>query len=516
MFNFKTLLDAKDVLGSMAKRAESQLKEHLDPDVVLMHAMDAAIQSAKTNLGTKRNEKLYLRKGEPLSLMLAGYVGNRNTGADVRTHEMTRQFRAMFGDDHVDINVITLNKSLTDGYFQRCRQTVLPDYFPSFLAEQVPLHHVVIASEGSMFKSKFANALSAMMAGSLGLASAHHKIAVAYGGEAGAMDKELEAYVAKWCKDALLIARNTSSQAVLGKLGLETQLGVDTAWSFAPSPASAAERHLNRTDWDGETPLLMVCPINPYWWPVKPDPARYMKSKLNGVFPESHYRSMYFHRDDLYAKEKFAEYIRNLASTLKMFRRKKKCYPVLIAMERLDALACRALNEELGGALPMFLSEDIHMHDMVSILRKGSLLLSSRFHAMVCSMPAAVPMVGVTMDERISNLMQMTGTPDFSISCDASDLPELACAALENAWQERETLKAKYEYTVAENLFGMDKMGKLLLEHVESRTENTEFAKRVSARGGTLPELSPDLERIMSKYASAQSRQNSRHLKELS
>ncbi|MCZ7681129.1 MAG: hypothetical protein M5U28_21025 [Sandaracinaceae bacterium] len=46
----------------------------------------------------------------------------------------------------------------------------------------------MIACEGSMFKSKFANALSTMMVGALGLATAEEKIAVGYGGEAGAMD----------------------------------------------------------------------------------------------------------------------------------------------------------------------------------------------------------------------------------------------------------------------------------------------------------------------------------------
>ena len=46
----------------------------------------------------------------------------------------------------------------------------------------------VVACEGSMFKSKFANALTTMMIGSLGIASAQNKLSVAYGAEAGQMD----------------------------------------------------------------------------------------------------------------------------------------------------------------------------------------------------------------------------------------------------------------------------------------------------------------------------------------
>ena len=42
-----------------------------------------------------------------------------------------------------------------------------------FLAKvEVPKHHGVVACEGSMFKSKFANALATMMIGSLGIAAA--------------------------------------------------------------------------------------------------------------------------------------------------------------------------------------------------------------------------------------------------------------------------------------------------------------------------------------------------------
>ena len=49
------------------------------------------------------------------------------------------------------------------------------------------------------------------------------------------------------------------------------------------------------------------------------------------------------------------------------------------------------------------------MYQMVSILRAGHLMISSRYHGIVTSMPALVPSAGVTMDERIRNLMQERG-----------------------------------------------------------------------------------------------------------
>ena len=84
---------------------------------------------------------------------------------------------------------MTQNFKMSPGIFRRAREQVyLPDIFPPFLSHEVPKHHGVVACEGSMFKSKFANALTTMMIGSLGIAAAQNKLSVGYGAEAGHMD----------------------------------------------------------------------------------------------------------------------------------------------------------------------------------------------------------------------------------------------------------------------------------------------------------------------------------------
>ena len=103
--------------------------------------------------------------GEALKLTLVGYAGTRNTGADVRVEEMIRQFRHLFGDDHIDLSIFTMDLELTRGYFRTVKQVHFPDVFPKFLFDHVHTQHGVITCEGSMFKSKFANALSTLMVG---------------------------------------------------------------------------------------------------------------------------------------------------------------------------------------------------------------------------------------------------------------------------------------------------------------------------------------------------------------
>ena len=166
--------------------------------------------------------------------------------------------------------VMTQNFDLTRGYFGDAQQVHLPDVFPPFLHSEVPKHDGVVACEGSMFKSKFANALTAMIVGSLGIASAHNKLSVAYGGEAGAMDPLLQKMCKRYCHDSLVITRNAESQEMLGKLGVATELGTDTAWTFEPLGPEYGRKALRDAGWDGSTPVLAVCPINPFWWPVKP------------------------------------------------------------------------------------------------------------------------------------------------------------------------------------------------------------------------------------------------------
>src|SRR5205809_7640669 len=126
--------------------------------------------------------------GEKLKLLFAGYNGTRNTGSDVRVQDMLRQVRHVLGADNVDFSVMTQDFERTKGYFEGTRQVHLPDVFPPFLFLEVRQNHGVIACEGSMLKSKFANALTTMMIGSLGLASAENKLSLGYGGEAGRMD----------------------------------------------------------------------------------------------------------------------------------------------------------------------------------------------------------------------------------------------------------------------------------------------------------------------------------------
>src|ERR1700676_1158512 len=174
--------------------------------------------------------------GEKLKLLFAGYNGTRNTGSDIRVEEMLRQVRRVLGEKNLSLSVMSQNLDWSRAYFGDARQVFLPDIYPPFLFREVRKQHGVIACEGSMFKSKFANALTTMFIGALGIASAENKLSVGYGAEAGYMDPLLEKMCAHYCRRSLIITRNEESQEVLNRLGVAREAGTDTARHFGPPP----------------------------------------------------------------------------------------------------------------------------------------------------------------------------------------------------------------------------------------------------------------------------------------
>ena len=135
-----------------------------------------------------------------------------------------------------------------------------------------------------MFKSKFANALTTMMIGSLGIAAVENKLSVGYGAEAGHMDPLVAKMCARYCRNSLVITRNEESRTILRELGVPTELGTDTAWTFEPKPPEYGQSVLRQVGWDGTTPVLVVCPINPFEWPVKASVAKLALHSLAGAY----------------------------------------------------------------------------------------------------------------------------------------------------------------------------------------------------------------------------------------
>jgi polysaccharide pyruvyl transferase WcaK-like protein len=471
-------------------------------DLVLEGWVSTIIEASKTRwmLGAGRR----WQPGEKLKLLFAGYNGTRNMGSDVRVEEMLRQLRHILGAERVEFSVMTQSFKRSRGYFADTRQVFLPDIFPPFLSREVPQHHGVVACEGSMFKSKFANALTTMMIGSLGIAAAQNKLSVGYGAEAGHMDSLVAKMCGRYCRESLVITRNEESRTVLRELGVPTELGTDTAWTFEPLPPEYGHKALREHGWDGQTPVLVVCPINPFEWPVKAALGKFMANRLTGAYKDSHYRSVYFHNSGPAADRAYEHYLSSIATAVDAFRKQRKVFVILVATERLDARPARKISGRLGG-IPVLSSDDYNMYELVSILRACHMMASSRYHGIVTSMPGLVPSAGITMDERIRNLMNERGHAHLLTNVDDADLAEKLLVALEYLYTDGERIASGIAETVVKNLKVMARMGVFFEEELQRRYP--EFPTRRGEWGWQdyLPPMNDDLRELIDRVEAGSS-----------
>jgi polysaccharide pyruvyl transferase WcaK-like protein len=437
--------------------------------------------------------------GEKLRILFAGYNGNRNMGSDVRVEEMLRQIRRILAPERVAFTVMTHVPKLSEGYFEDTAQVHLPDIFPPFLYDEVPRHHGVVACEGSMFKSKFANALATMMIGSLGIAAAQNKLSVGYGAEAGYMDPLIAKMCARYCRNSLVITRNEESRTLLRELGVPTELGTDTGWTFEPHPPEFGQKTLREAGWDGRTPVMAVCPINPFEWPVKASVAKFALHGLAGAYKDSHYRSVYFHNSGPQADRALDHYLNAIANAVDAFRKQRNVFVILVGTERLDGRPAQRIAKELGG-LPVFTSDEYNMYEMVSILRACHMMVSSRYHGIVTSMPGLVASAGITMDERIRNLMRERGHQDLLMNVDDPDLEPRLLAAMDKLCKEREAIADGIARTVVRNLKVMARMGVYFEEEVQRRYPDFPTRKGEWSWEDYLPSMSPGLHSLIEAY----------------
>ncbi|MHC4549163.1 MAG: polysaccharide pyruvyl transferase family protein [Planctomycetota bacterium] len=464
-------------------------------DLVLEGWVSSLIEVSKLRYVLGAGERW--QPGRKLKLLFCGYNGARNTGSDVRVDGMIRQIRHVLGPHQVEISVLTQDFELTKGYFGDAKQVRLPDIFPPFLYREVPKYDGVVTCEGSMFKSKFADALTVMMIGSLGTASAYNKLAVGYGAEAGHMNTVPRWMTSRYCGESLVITRNEESRKLLTDLGVPSEMGTDTAWTFDPHPPEYGRAQLTKAGWKGE-PVLVICPINPFWWPVKASLFKALARPL-GAYKRSHYRSIYFHNSGPRVDAAYDRYLAAIANAVDAFRKRTRVFPVLVAMEQLDLRACRRISDKLGG-LPVFASSDYDMYQLVSIACCGHMMVSSRYHGIVTTMPALVASAGITMDERIRNLMRQRGQQHLLMEVDDPDLEAKLDLTLDTLHRDAEQIRDGIGRTVVAHLKTMARMGVYFEDNVRRLYPDFPARTGIHSWDEYLPPLSEDLRRLVETY----------------
>ena len=454
-----------------------------DPDATLIQHLGEAVAAGPGQ------DAVRWRPGEPLRLLLAGYLGAGNVGAEMRTGEIVRQLRHLLGPDTVAFDAIAVTPDIKTDALPGVRPVALDGYVPNAIRNAVDATHGVIACEGSMFKSSFSNVLSAIMAASLGMAARDGKIAIGYGAEIGAMDAVLADFVGAQAGGALILPRNRQSQAAAERLGLRAVLGADTAWTMAAAPLVVARAHLRRIGWNGSDPVLIVCPTNPFWWPVTADPTKASEMRAGGAHADIHYAQLFFHADSEERRAAYRAYIDGLGAATAALVATRGMFPVYVAMERVDAPACADLAAVVPA--PIVIGADLPVAQTVGLLRAADLMVSSRFHALVGAMPGLRPAIGVATDERIRNLLD----PARVVGANAPDLAKDLVAAADEL--NAKAIEAASRATVADALRGIGAMGEAFVAEMTRVLPDFPLPAIAPGWRAHLPALTPEIEALL-------------------
>ncbi|MHB1567591.1 MAG: polysaccharide pyruvyl transferase family protein [Solirubrobacteraceae bacterium] len=461
-----------------------------DPEAAIRRQHAAAIEAARALGPVDR-----WRPGRPLRLLLAGYVGAFNTGADVRSAELARQLRALLGTDEVELGVLAMQPQVPEQLGEVTVEVMDSQLAPArFVSETCDRYDGVIACEGSLFTSTFSNDLTVLLSAFMGYAAAQGKLAVAAGAEADAMTSEVALFVQEQCRDVVVFARNGASRLRLAELGLQARAGADTAWTFVPKPAKPAGELLRELGWDGESDVLAICPGNPFWWPVELDPRRALRMRDKG--DPNYYGNYTFHRSSKEIEARLSAYLDALAAAVTRHGRRYPVFPVVIGMERLDRAACESLAERLQTPPPM-IAGDHGADTIVSVLRTAAGLISTRLHAIILSMSAGVPAIGIAFDGRIRALLGDVGLPEHVLDSHDEMLEERLVELLGRVALDRDRISHVLRGAAAEQLSAQGEMGRRIREEIVRRFPQLSLRPLPVGWRGGLPELEPELETLV-------------------
>jgi len=437
------------------------------------------------------------RPGTPLKVLLAGYSGAGNVGTEMRTGEILRQLRHLLGPT-VEFSALSLGSSLPADMMPGV--TCLPlatGYIPEVVLDASRRHHATVACEGSMFKSTFANVLSAIMAGALGMASREGKLSVGYGAEVAAMDPALEELVRRQAARSLILCRNEPSYRTALNLGLRAAPGADTAWTFHAGSRERGWSLLRSSGWNGADPVIAVCPMNPFWWPVRPSPTMAREMRRGGAHRHRHFASLFFHAESPDIERKYRFYLEQLGAAVGDLCSTMSAFPAIIAMDRVDRQACRDLAEIVQARSGVVVGAEHPVGDIVAALRCSDLLISSRFHALVAAMPAGVPSVGIAMDERIRNLLEASSQTDRLVSASDPDLGKKLLDAVRRL--DRAEVASAARRTLARSLRETGEMGMQFVAEVGRRLPAFPLLGRGTNWQAHVAPLPPELDAFLSE-----------------
>ena len=339
------------------------------------------------------------------TVLLVGYGGANNTGADVRLMKAIEDVRECFGKC-TRVTVATLDKVKTARIVREDKNTRvvrIPKLFLWRIFREAYRHDVTMLVEGSTFVDHWSCSLFYLFMWAAFSAKVAGRKSVAYAVDAGKLgnwNRRLAVAIAN--RMAFVITRTEAAKAKLETMGVTAPIHAtaDLAVGFLPEP-----RPLPRAV--GAPLRVAVAPIEFFHWPVRL--RGWGKRQDCYSWP---YYFTWTEQRKLSSSRMIGIYSRFIERCAQEYGAKV----TIVAMEELDTRICEKILE----TLPAHLTQQIEIHSssvsdpftIVRVLRNSDYLITSRYHASVLSLPAGVPQIAIGHDDRLETIYEEYGLRD--------------------------------------------------------------------------------------------------------
>jgi polysaccharide pyruvyl transferase WcaK-like protein len=382
-------------------------------------------------------------------VLLVGYSGANNTGAEALLLADIEDMRAVFGPE-VRITIPTINPANLRRYVQEgpdLRIAPMPTVFFAALREFVKESDFVFLVEGSTYMDTWTSALLWAYLWATHWADEFDKPCAAYAVDAGQIKSGLNRRLVRSqaSETDLIITRAAAAAERLRSWGVTAPIEVtaDNAFTFVPDPADAGL--FDRLWPEAGDRVMGLALVDFYLFPVVMRPWGPK---------EDCYRWPYYYSLPPAERRAAEELAGSYAALADHLVTEHGVSVALICMEELDERMARKVQSRMACAdrARIFSSREYAASKMTSILRGLDFLVTARYHACVLSMAAQVPQIAVGHDLRLKSIYAELGLQDMYVDARAPDRDAQLRANLDRVLADPEPVRAALRRGYEEHL----------------------------------------------------------------
>jgi polysaccharide pyruvyl transferase WcaK-like protein len=397
-------------------------------------------------------------------VLMMGYNGANNTGAEALLLSDIEDVRAVLGPD-ARLTIPSLNPTNLRRYVRESptlRIAPLPSVFPLELWRLVRQQDLVLLVEGSAYMDTWTSALLWAFLWVTHCAHQMKKPCLAYAVDAGQLRAFNQWLVRKVVSETdQVVVRSMAAAERLRRWGVSAPIvtTADNAFTFQPDPADAGvlRRAWPASEVDRRVVGLAVVDFNLF--PVV--------VRLWGKAEDCYRWPYYFSRSAARrrASDTLAAGYARLADAVVD---NHDASIALVCMEELDERIATAVQDRMRQPerARVFSSRQLNASQMTQLLRELDVLLTSRYHASILSLAAAVPQLAVGHDLRLRTLYHELGLDALFFEPDDERLWTRLQDRIEGLLREPELVRPALERGYMEHLAAARRNRNLLREFV--------------------------------------------------